>query len=473
MEPSGNKRYDVIVIGAGPGGYPCAIRLGQLGLSVLCVEKEKPGGVCLNWGCIPSKALIHAASQFEEISRAATKGITVGEIGVDAGQLQDWKDGIVARLNKGVRGLLKANGADYLQGSATMSSARTVVVSKADGQNERFEASKAVVVATGARSIELPALPFDGEQIISAKEAVSLRAIPRRLAVVGGGVIGLELGTVYQKLGSELHVVEALPQLLAGHDAECVRLVERKIRKRGGKMYKKALATGTERNTDGSLTLNVDQDGKAIQITADTVLVAVGMRPSTAGLGLEELGVELDDKGFIATDDRCQSNVEGIYAIGDVSGPPLLAHKATKEGELVAEVIAGQDVSKHWKAMPGATFTDPEIAGVGLTAQSAEDKGLSIKIGKFPFAALGKALAMDHAEGFVKVIADADSGRVLGVHIVGPEASTMISEAVLSLELGATVEQVMSAVHPHPTLSEAYMEAAANVLKQAIHIQNR
>ncbi len=466
------KSYDVIVIGAGPGGYPCAIRLGQLGLRVICIEKDKPGGVCLNWGCIPSKALIHAASQYEEIGRAAAKGIAVGELSLDANQLQDWKDGIVARLNKGVRGLLKANGADYLQATATLRSARTVEVDSADG-TETIEATKAIVVATGAHCIELPSLPFDGQQIISAKEAMSLREVPKRLAVVGGGVIGLELGTVYQKLGSELHIVEALPGLLTGHDGECVRVVERKLRKRGAKMYKSTLATGVQRQADGSLSLSVERDGKAQQIAADTVLVAVGMRPNTADLGLEPLGVKLDEQGFIATDARYRSSVEGVYAIGDVSGPPLLAHKATKEGELAAEVIAGHDVAKQWTAMPGATFTDPEIAGVGLTEQSAKDKGLSVEIGKFPFAALGKALAIDHAEGFVKVIADADSGRIVGVHIVGPEASTMISEAVLSLELGATVEQVMNAVHPHPTLSEAYMEAAANVLGRAIHIQNR
>jgi dihydrolipoamide dehydrogenase len=466
------KTYDAIVIGGGPGGYPCAIRLGQLGQKVVCVEKDKPGGVCLNWGCIPSKALIQAAGQYERTKTSASIGIKVDKVELDPNAMQDWKEGIVTRLNQGVRGLLKGNGADYLEGTAKLEAKDTVEVVTKSGEKETLKATKAIVIATGASTIEIPTFKFDGKQIIGAKEGVSLRTIPKRLLVIGGGVIGLELGTVYQKLGSELYVAEALPNLLSTHDQDCVKIVERKLTKHGAKIFKKATAKGYEKNADGSLKVTLDQEGKAVTIDVDVVLVAVGMRPNSKDLGLEQVGVKVD-KGFVPTDERGKTNVDGIYAIGDVSGPPLLAHKASKEGEVVAEVIAGHHAAKDWVAIPASTFTDPEISSVGITEEEAKQKGQKVIVGKFPFAALGKAMAMRETDGFVKVIADADSKQILGVHIVGPEASAMISEAALSLEMAAFIEDVMLTVHPHPTLGEAYMEAAANALGQAIHIQNR
>ena len=466
------KTYDAIVIGGGPGGYPCGIRLGQLGVKTLCIEKDKPGGVCLNWGCIPSKALIHAAEQYEHASTNAAIGIVAKDVTLDVDTMQDWKDGIVKRLNGGVKALLKAAGTDYVKGTGRVIDRHTVEIAKSDGSVEQVRAEKAIVIATGATTIKLPGFKFDGEQIIGAKEAVSLRHIPKRLLVIGGGIIGLELGSVYQKLGSELFVAEALPTLLAGTDPDCTKVVERRLKKHGAKIMKKTFAKSFAKNEDGSVTVTLEQDGNSLQVEVDVVLVAVGMRPASKGLGLVEAGVKLDDRGFVPIDQQGCTNVAGIYAVGDVSGPPMLAHKATKEGEVVAEVIAGHKAAMDWVAIPGAIFTDPEIAAVGLSEQQAQEQGIDVKVGKFPFAALGKAMAMRATDGFVKVVADKASNQILGVHIVGTGASTMIGEAALSLEMAAFCEDVMLTVHPHPTLGEAYMEAAAHALGQAVHIQN-
>lgn len=467
------KTYDAIVIGGGPGGYPAAIRLGQLGLKTLCIEKDSAGGVCLNWGCIPSKALIYAANQYEKAKGDnAEIGIMSKDVSLDVDKLQDWKEGIVNKLTGGVKGLIKSAKADYMEGTAKLVSKDTVEVALKGGGTEKVKASKGIVIATGATTIELPGFKFDGETIIGAKEAVSLRKIPKRLLVIGGGIIGLELGSVYQKLGSELYVAEALPHLLGDTDPDCTRVVERKLKKHGATIMKKAFAKSVEKTKKG-LEVTIEVDGKKEKVTVDVVLVAVGMRPASKNLGLEEVGVKVNDRGFIPTDERCQTNVAGIYAVGDVSGPPLLAHKATKEGEICAEVIAGHKAAKDWVTIPGAIFTDPEIATAGITEAEAKDKGIEVKIGKFPFSVLGKAMAMRETDGFVKVITDAETKQILGVHIVGPEASAMISEAALSLEMAAFAEDVMLTIHPHPTLGEAYMEAAAHALGQAVHIVNR
>ncbi|UQA60286.1 dihydrolipoyl dehydrogenase [Polyangium aurulentum] len=468
------KTYDAIVIGGGPGGYVCAIRLGQLKQKTLCIEKEEVGGVCLNWGCIPSKALINAAHTYEKMhSSMGTMGIKVGSVEHDPNQMQDWKEGIVKRLTTGVRGLLKSNGSDLMAGTATIVGPNRVEVKKADGSVEQIEAKKAIVIATGSSTIEIPTFKFDGEQIIGAKEAVSLRKIPKRMLVIGGGVIGLELGMVYQSFGAELVVVEALPQLLTGVDQDCVKIVERRIQKRGGKIYKNTKALGYEKQKDGSVAVRIEVEGKAETVVTDMVLVAVGMRPNSKGLGLESVGVNVDKRGFVPTDKFGKTNVPSIYAIGDVSGPPLLAHKASKEGEVIAEVIAGHKAAKDWVTIPGAIFTDPEIATAGLTAEEAQAKGIEVAVGKFPFAALGKAMAMLETDGFVKVITNKSTKQVLGVHIVGPEASTMISEGALAIEMAGFAEDVALTIHPHPTLGEAFMEAAAHAMGAAVHIVNR
>jgi dihydrolipoamide dehydrogenase len=329
------------------------------------------------------------------------------------------------------------------------------------------------VLATGSTTIEIPTFKFDGKQVIGAKEAVSLREVPKRLCVIGGGIIGLELGMVYQKLGSQLTVLEALPNILTGVDAECAKVVERKINKLGGKIHTNAKAVGYDKQADGSLAVKVDVAGKTEIVACDVLLVAVGMRPVSKGLGLEAVGVKIDAKGFVPTDKEGRTNVKSIFAIGDVSGPPLLAHKASKEGEVVAEVIAGHKAAKDWASIPGAVFTDPEIAMVGMTADEAKAKGIEVVVGKFPFAALGKAMAINETEGFVKVVADKNTKQLLGVHIVGPEASTMISEGALAMEMAAFLDDLALTVHPHPTLGEAYMEAAAHAMGHAIHIGNR
>jgi len=466
------KTYDAIVIGAGPGGYPCGIRLGQLKQKTLVIEKEYAGGVCLNWGCIPSKALISAAHTYEK-AKSQTMGIKVDGVRVDANELQDWKGGIVNRLTNGVKSLLKMNGAEFTMGDASFTSPNTVEVVNAEGQKETYRAEKAIVIATGATTVELPTFKFDGKQIIGAREAVSLREIPKRLLVIGGGIIGLELGMVYQKFGSEITVLEFLPNILNGVDPECAKVVERRILKHGGKIHTGAKALGYERQSDGSLAVAFEKDGKRDTVVCDVVLVAVGMRPNSKTLKLEAAGVKANEKGFIPIDKQGRTNVPTIYAVGDVSGPPLLAHKATKEGEIVAEVIAGHKAAMDWVTIPGAIFTDPEIATVGMTADEAKAKGIDVVVGKFPMAALGKAMAMGDTDGFVKIVADKKTKQILGVHIVGIEASTMISEAALSLEMAAFLEDVSMTIHPHPTLGEAYMEAAAHALGHAVHIANR
>jgi dihydrolipoamide dehydrogenase len=468
-----NKTYDVIVIGAGPGGYPCAIRLGQLKQKVLCIEKEEVGGVCLNWGCVPSKAVIATSHTFEKVKGGATFGLFVDNPRVDASKMQDWKDGIVKKLTGGVRTLFKGNGVELLYGDARVTGPKQVTVKTREGGTEIIEATKAIVIATGSSTIEIPSFKFDGKKIIGAREAVSLREVPRRLLVIGGGIIGMELGGAYQRLGSEITVVEALPQVLTGVDPDVAAVVERNYTKHGAKILKGAKALGYELQGDGSVSVRLDMGGgKTETVVTDVVLVAVGMRPNGAGLGLEELGVKVE-RGFVPADATGQTNVPGIYAIGDCSSMPMLAHKATKEGEVVAEVIAGHKAAKDWVAMVAAIFTDPEIATVGLGEQQAKEQGREIRVGKFPFAALGRAMAVNETDGFIKVVADKATHEILGVHIVGPSATDLISEGALALEMHAFLEDVALTVHPHPTLGEGLMEASQNALGHAIHVINR
>ncbi len=469
-----NRTCDVVVIGGGPGGYVCSIRLGQLKQKVICIEKEEVGGVCLNWGCVPSKALIAASHTYEKVKdHGATMGILSKGLEVDSNKMQDWKDGIVKKLTGGVRGLFRGNGVELVIGNARVTGPLTVEVKTKEGATETIEATKAIVIATGSSTIEIPTFKFDGKQIIGAKEAVSLRQVPKRLLVIGGGVIGLELGMVYQKLGSEITVVEATDSLLPGVDPECTAVVEKKLVKHGAKVIKNAKAASYEKNADGSVAVKVDMGGgKHDTVVTDVVLVAVGMRPNGAGLGLEEVGVKVE-RGYVPADNVGRTNIKTIFAIGDVSGMPMLAHKASKEGEVVAEVIAGHKAAKDWVAIPAAIFTDPEIATAGLSEAQAKEKGIEVRIGKFPFAALGRAMAVNETEGFFKIVADKKTNELLGIHIVGPEASDLISEGALALEMHAFLEDLGLTIHPHPTLGEGMMEAAMNGLGHAIHILNR
>lgn len=467
------KTYEALVLGGGPGGYVCAIRLGQLGVKTAVIEAEEVGGVCLNWGCVPSKALISAAHLYEKAATASEMGVLVEGIRVDAGQMQDWKDKIVRKLTSGVRTLLKANGVEVVEGTGRLVARDTLEVTKKSGEVEQLTATKGIVVATGSSTIEIPGFAFDGERIFGAKEAVSLRKVPPRLVVIGGGVIGLELGMVYQKLGSQLTVVEMTDGLLPGLDRECVKVVERKLKKLGATVLTEARASGAEKRADGVVAVSVTTKEGAQTIECDAVLVAVGMKPRARGIGLEEHGVEIDARGFVKTDLAGQTSVPGIYAIGDVSGAPMLAHKASKEGEVCAEVLAGHRAAKDWATIPAIVFTDPEIASVGITEEAAKAEGKTVRVGKFPFAALGRAMSIRETDGFVKVVTEAESGRVLGIHIVGPSASDLVSEAALALEMVATAEDLALTIHPHPTLGEALMEASAAALGHAIHIVNR
>ena len=464
------KEYDAIVIGGGPGGYTAAIRLAQLGKRALCIEKESFGGVCLNWGCIPSKALIHAAGTFDRIREAGAMGISAGEPAIDFAATQRWKAGIVERLTTNVGTLIRGNGGETVYGTARIVDPHTVDLTAADGTTQRYTARDAFVLATGAGLATLPGFAADGERVLTARDAVDLPAVPASLLVIGGGVIGLELGMMYQRLGTRLTVLEATDALLPGVDADLVRVVERRLRKRGAEVLTGARALRWEPAGAGAA-VTVEHGGATRVIEAENVLVAVGFRPNTAGLGLEEVGVRLDERGHVAVDERMETSVPGIYAVGDMTGGPYLAHKAFREAEVAAEVIAGRFARADWLALPAAIFTDPEIATVGIGEAEARRRGIEPTVGRFPFAASGRAMSLNDTDGFIKIVADGD--RVLGVQIVGPEASELIAEAAFAVEMMASPGDVALTIHTHPTLGEGMMEAFKYALGEAVHVMNR
>lgn len=468
--PDSPARYDVLVIGAGPGGYPAAIRAAQLGLSVLVVEKGMWGGTCLNIGCIPSKALIEAGKTFEKIDKAAAMGISVEGRSLDMGKLQEWKGGIVKKMTNGVRGLCKGNGATLVDGLATFSSATTAQITPSEGEPYEVTFGSAVI-ATGSVPIELPMFPFDEQDILSSTGVLALPEVPGHVVVVGGGYIGLECGQMLRKLGAEVTVVELADQILPGFDPEIVKFVARSMKKSGIRTLLGAKAGGVER-ADGKLVVSIDTGKGNEDIACDKLVVTVGRKPFTTGLGLEAAGLSTNERGFIEVDSQLRTGVANIYAVGDVTGNPMLAHRATKQGEVVAEVIAGKDVACDYKTVPAVVFTDPEIATAGLMEQEAKDAGFDIKVGTFPWGANGRALTLQSTDGFVKVIADASDNQVLGVAVVGPHASDLISEAALAVEMDAFVEDIGLTIHPHPTLGEAVMEAANKTLGHAIHVMN-
>ena len=461
---------EALVIGAGPGGYVAGIRLGQLKKKALVVERDKPGGICLNVGCIPSKALINAAKYYDKFRHGAEIGILADNIRLDMAKLQSWKGEVVGKLTGGVRQLLKANGCDYRTGVARLTSRNTVELQEKDGK-VTIQADN-IVLATGSRPIEIPGSKFDGQRVVDSTGALDFASVPERFLVVGGGYIGIEIGTLYAKLGSKVTVVEALPAILPGTDPELAQVVARKLKKLGVEVITGAKAISwTEKGGKAAVTLELT-GGRDATLEVDKVLVAVGRRPNSEGLGLEEVGVKIE-RGFVPTDKRMRTNVPGIYAIGDLVGQPMLAHKASREGEVVAEVIAGHKSEMDVRTIPAVIFSDPEIASAGITAEEAEKKGRKIKIGKFPFVALGRAIANADTDGFVKVIIDADSKEVLGIHVVGNGASDVIAEAALAIEMGALADDISLTIHAHPTLPEAIMEAAKASLGEAIHIVNR
>lgn len=471
------QRFDAVVIGAGPGGYPAAIRLGQLKVKTAIIEREYIGGVCLNVGCIPSKSVIHAAKMYEKLGHTEDIGITIqGKPTLDLKKMQQWKGGVVNKLTSGVRTLLKGNGVTIIEGSATLGKPGTdghrITVKTKTGEETII--AKNIVLATGSRPIEFGPFKIDQKRIIDSTGALALDVLPARMVVIGGGYIGLELGMVYAKFGTKVTVVEAMPRLLGTMDKDCVAVVERKLKKLGVEVMLNTKAKSWEDKSDRAVLTVELADGKTAAVDTDVILMSVGRRPNSENLGLEAAGVAVDKRGFVVADDQLKTNVGGIYAIGDLIGGMMLAHKATKEGEVVAEIIAGHKAAFDVRTIPAVVFTDPEIAATGLTEDEAKAKGHDkLKVGKFPFAALGRALSVNDTDGFVKVIADGKTGELLGVHIVGNGASDLIAEATLAIEMGAVADDLRLTIHAHPTLSEAMMEAAAVALGEAIHVINR
>ena len=461
-------KYNTVVVGAGPGGYPCAIRLGQLGVNTLCIEKNSWGGVCLNVGCIPSKALITAGKRMDEIRHADAMGITVGEPSIDMVKLQAWKQGIVDKLTGGVQHLLKANKVDTLVGNATFTGPGTMEVETADG-TVKVECDN-LVIATGSRPIQIPGFDFSDKRVCDSTKALALNEVPKRVVVIGGGYIGLELGQMLRKVGANVTVVEMADDIMPGFDKDVVKLLGRKLKKSGITVHRKTAAKGWEEGEDGAI-VKVEGPKGAIDIPADTILVTVGRRPNNEGL--EATGVKIGPGGQIVVDSQLKTNVPGVYAVGDVAEGLMLAHKASHDGEIAAEVIAGHNAHNDAKTVPAVVFTDPEIATAGMMEHEAKEQGFDVKIGKMPFAALGRALTTNETDGFFKVILDAEDDRVLGVTICGPHASDLISECALAIEMDAEALDIGLTIHPHPTLSEGVMEAAKAAIGQAGHVVNR
>ena len=460
--------YDVVVIGAGPAGYVCAIRCAQLGLKTAVVEKENLGGVCLNVGCIPSKALIAASKLAEKIRHADLMGIKAKYEGMDVGALVAWKAGIVNKLTSGVGGLLKNHKVDVHMGDAKVVAKGRVEVSAKDGK--KILEAKNIVVAVGSTPIEVPGFAFDGEHVWSSTHALAPKSLPKRMIVIGGGYIGLELGLVYHKLGTEVRVLEFMDRVLPGMEEELSKEMARMLKKKKVEVFTKTKAVGFKKGKNG-LEVTAEVEGKAQVFECDVVLSCVGRRPSGKNLGLEAVGVKVDDRGFVPVDHRRQTNVPGIYAIGDVAGQPMLAHKGSHEGLVAAAAIAGDKGAAYDPAcIPAVIFTDPEIASVGLTADEARKAGFDPVEGRFPFGASGRAMSLNETDGWVKVIGDRKTDKLLGVHMIGPEVTELVAEAALAIEMGATVGDLAQTIHAHPTLPEAMMEAAEAVHSMAVHI---
>ncbi|HVA13238.1 MAG TPA: dihydrolipoyl dehydrogenase [Stellaceae bacterium] len=470
--------YDVIVIGSGPGGYVAAIRAAQLGMSVACIDKRAtPGGTCLNIGCIPSKALLQSSEKYEETNHAlAVHGIKAGKIELDLAVMLARKDKVVAENTRGVEFLFRKNKVAFVKGAAKFTAKNTLAVTGDDGKVQELKAGKAIIIATGSDSVSLPGIAIDEKTIVSSTGALALPAVPRHLVVVGGGYIGLEMGSVWRRLGAQVTVVEFLDRITPTMDAEVGKALQASLTRQGFAFRLGTKVTGAKQ-AKGGLTLSLEAapletggGGKAEELACDVVLVSVGRRPYTDGLGLDTVGVTLDNKGRITVDAGFATNAPGIYAIGDVIAGPMLAHKASEEGVVLVETLAGQRPHLDYDAIPAVIYTHPEVGSVGKTEEELKAAGIAYRIGKFPFSANARARANADTEGFVKILADQTSDRVLGVHIIGADAGTMIAEAALAMEFGASAEDIARTCHAHPTLSEAVKEAALAVGGHPIHI---
>ncbi|HTJ77779.1 MAG TPA: dihydrolipoyl dehydrogenase [Rariglobus sp.] len=460
MSSPASQSFDLIVIGAGPGGYVCAFRAAQLGLKVALVEKRTTlGGTCLNVGCIPSKALLASSEHFLFAQKhAAEHGIKIDGVSIDVAAMLKKKDGIVAKMTGGIAMLAKGRKVTVITGEAKFENASTVKV------GDQTLTAKNIVIATGSAPVELPFMKFDGETVISSTEALTLTEVPKKLVVVGGGAIGLELGSVWARLGADVTIVEFLPKIAAANDDDIVRNFTRLLQKQGLKIECGAKVTGFAKGV-----LTAERDGKVLEFPTDKVLVAVGRRPYADNLGLDKAGVELTDKKRIKVDAHLKTTAPGVWAIGDVIDGPMLAHKAEEDGVAVAEWIAGKHGHINWDLMPAIIYTEPEVASVGLGEDAAKAKGLAISVGKFNFAANARALANDGGDGYVKIIADAKTDKILGAQILGKNAGELISEIVTHMEYGGSAEDLGRTIHAHPTMSEAVKEAGLAVSKSAIH----
>ncbi len=458
---------DTLVVGAGPGGYVAAIRAAQLGQKVAIADKGTLGGVCLNVGCIPSKAMINASHKYESAKHSDDIGITAENVSVDMKKVQEWKSSVVDKLTGGVAGLMKSNKVEVVNGEVYFVDKNTVRIM--DEKNSQTYTFNNCIIATGSRPIELPSFKWS-KRVISSTGALALDEVPKKMVVIGGGYIGIELGTVYANFGTEVTILEGTKQILPGFEKQMSSLVSRRLKKKGNvEIITEALAQGVEETEDG-VTVTAEIKGETKTFDADYVLVTVGRKPNTNEIGLEELGVEMTDKGLVKIDKQCRTNFDNIYAIGDIVEGPALAHKASYEGKVAAEAISGENSVIDYLAIPAVVFSDPELASVGYTEQEAKDQGFDVKASKFPFGANGRALSLNDSEGFLKLITRKEDGLVIGAQIAGPNASDMIAELGLAIEAGMTAEDIALTIHAHPTLGEITMEAAEVALGTPIHI---
>src|SRR5438309_7237442 len=466
-------KFDVVIIGSGPGGYVAAIRAGQLGLKTALIEKDKElGGTCLNVGCIPSKALLTSSDHFSFAKKEAAKhGIVIENPRVDLPTMQKRKDKVRKTLTGGVRQLMKTNKVMVLEGMGTITAPGKVSVKSSAGETQEIE-TKNILIATGSVPIKLPFAKFDGQRIVSSTEALCFTEAPKKFLVIGAGAIGLELGSVWNRLGSEVTMLEFLPRIALGFDLELSNLLQRALTAQGIKFHLVTKVTGVKIENGGAIA-SADKANEKLTFEADKVLVSVGRKPFSEGLGAEKVGVEFDERKRIKVDNHFRTNVEGIYAIGDVIPGAMLAHKAEDEGIACIEIIAGKSGHVNYDAIAGIIYTNPELAGVGLTEDQAKEKGIDYRVGKFPFRANSRALCNEDVDGMVKFVADAKTDRLLGAHILQHAASELIAEAVSVIEFGGSSEDIGRTCHSHPTLSEAVREAALNVEKRALHILNR
>ena len=464
-----SEKFQAVVIGGGPGGYVCAIRLSQLGLKTACIESRGSlGGTCLNVGCIPSKSLLNLSEEYHKVKNLSNKGIEVGDVKLNLSKMMKNKDKAVTVLTKGVEFLLKKNKISYFKGHGSFKSKNEILIKDIDNNNTVINAEN-IVIATGSVPVSLPGINFDEKIILSSTGALKIEEVPKKMLIVGGGYIGLEMGSVWSRLGAKVDVVEFLDHITPGMDKEISSEFMKILKKQGMKFNMQNKVEKIQKNNSGVVVSTIDKDGNKNNFECDVVLISVGRKPNTEGLNLKNAGVSLDEKNRIKTDKEFKTNVENIYAIGDVIDGPMLAHKAEDEGIAVAENIAGQSGHVNYDTIPGVVYTSPEVASIGKTEEQLKELNKSYKVGKFSFMANSRAKAIDDTEGFVKILADAQTDKVLGAHIIGPHAGELIAEIGVAMEFGASAEDIARTCHAHPTFSEAVKEAALSVDKRAIH----